>query len=83
MKISVKNFKVTMELGNNGIELDVYSPDGKDYQGDIHIARGGVTWCKGKTQKANGMKVKWDDLIQFFETESQAQPKKKSFKKTK
>jgi hypothetical protein len=37
MKVSVKDLAVTMDLGNNGIELDVYDNDGNalDYE-DYH-----------------------------------------------
>ena len=38
MKVSVKDLQVTMQLGNNGIELDVY--DNKDkHLGDLRIGR--------------------------------------------
>lgn len=54
-----------MDLGNKGIELDVYDTkgNGKKHLGDLHIGRGGITWCNGKTNKDNGSKVSWNELI--------------------
>ncbi|HEX3465974.1 MAG TPA: hypothetical protein VHS78_18140 [Candidatus Elarobacter sp.] len=66
MKVSVKDLAVTMNLGNNGITLDVYSNDDK-FLGDLRIGKATTEWCKGKTPAGNGHKVKWPDLIKFFE----------------
>lgn len=67
MKVSIKDLYVSMDLGNNGIELDVY--DGKDtHLGDLIISKSGVVWCKGRTIKKNGVKVSWENLIEFFES---------------
>ncbi|GGA58730.1 hypothetical protein GCM10011507_07630 [Edaphobacter acidisoli] len=66
MKVSVKDLRVSMDLGNNGIELGVY--DNKDvYLGDLRIGRGTIEWCKGKTKKGNGVQKKWPELIALFE----------------
>jgi hypothetical protein len=66
MKVSVKDLQVSMDLGNNGIELGVY--DNKNvYLGDLRIGKGTIEWCKGKQQKGNGVQKKWPDLIAWFE----------------
>ncbi len=68
MKVSIKNFKVEMNLGNDGIELDIY--DSKDtHLGDLRIGKAKIEWCKGATRKGNGKEVKWEQLIAFFEQE--------------
>jgi hypothetical protein len=67
MDVSIKNLAVTMKLGNNGVELDVYDSDGK-HLGDLRIGRAKVAWFKGKTQVGNGIKVSWDKLIDWFES---------------
>ena len=67
MKVSVKDLQVSMDLGNNGIELDVYDNAGK-HLGDLRIGKATIEWCKGRTQKGNGVKVKWTDLIEWFES---------------
>lgn len=71
MKVSVKDLAVSMDLGNKGIELDVYDNQDK-HLGDLRIGKATLEWCKGKTQNGNGHKVKWTDLIEWFES----QPKK-------
>lgn len=82
MKVKIKDLAVSMELGNNGVTFDVY--DNTDsFLGDLRLGRGTVEWCKGKTQAGNGIKVKWTDLIAFFEDKSGSakKPAKKAAKK--
>lgn len=76
MKISVKNLNVTMDLGNDGITFDVYDNQGT-FQGDLRLGKGTVEWCKGKTRGGNGTKVKWPELIAFFEAKQAALAAKK------
>lgn len=65
MKVSIKDLQVKMDIGNNGIELDVY--DGDSHLGDLIIGRGRVEWCKGKKHRGNGKQVTWKQLIEWFE----------------
>ena len=67
MKVSVKDLAVSMELGNNGIELDVY--DGSTHLGDLRIGRGTIEWCKGRTRAGNGNRVTWKQLIAWLEAQ--------------
>ena len=66
MKVSIKDLQVNMDLGNNGIELDVYNNQG-DHVGDLRIGKAKLEWCKGKKHKGNGIQKGWDELIRFFE----------------
>lgn len=66
MKVSVKDLAVNMELGNKGIELDVYDAGGT-HLGDLRIGRAKIEWCKGKTHVGNGTTVTWEKLIEWFE----------------
>jgi hypothetical protein len=67
MKVSIKDLQISMDLGNNGIDLDVYNT--KDERlGDLRIGRGKLTWCKGKTTIANGKTKTWEELIAWFES---------------
>lgn len=68
MKVSIKDFAVSMEIKNKGVELDVYANDGK-HRGDLVVTKTGLTWCKGKTTPANGVKISWDDFIDYMESE--------------
>ena len=66
MKISIKDFAVTMELGNNGVVFDVY--DNQDnFMGDLRIGKATIEWCRGRRRKGNGKKVRWDELIEWYE----------------
>jgi hypothetical protein len=67
MKVSVKDLAISMELGNNGIELDVYGNQG-NHLGDLCVGRGTVELCKGRTHRGNGKQVSWEQLIEWFES---------------
>jgi len=69
MKVSIKNLRVTMDLGSKGIELDIYNNKGV-HLGDIKIGKAKVEWCHGKTQY--GVKKSWNELIKWFESQSLA-----------
>jgi hypothetical protein len=69
MKVSVKDFSVDMEIKNTGIELDVYSPDGETHHGDLIVTKTGMTWCKGRTGKTNGIKITWAAFMKWAEAQ--------------
>ncbi len=66
MKVRVKQFTVDMEVKTNGIELEVREPDDSAQIGDCYVTKTGLTWCKGKTTKANGIKVTWNELAEIL-----------------
>jgi hypothetical protein len=66
MRVSIKDFQVSMELGNNGIEFDVY--EGDTHLGDLRIGRGKIEWCKGRVRAGGGNKVSWKELIEWLES---------------
>lgn len=66
MKVSIKEFEITMEIKNKGIELDVYDNDDK-HLGDLVVTKTGLTWCKGRTKVENGVKIKWQNFIDYME----------------
>ena len=68
MNVGIKGLAVLMQLGNKGIELDVYHPDGT-HLGDLRIGKATIEWCKGRTRTGNGVKVTWAELIHWFENE--------------
>ena len=69
MKLSIKSFDVKMEVKNKGVEFEVRKPNG-DFLGDFVLTSTGLTWCKGRTKPENGVKVKWDKLIEWMETQT-------------
>ena len=68
MKVSVKDLSVSMQLGNNGLELAVYD-NGDNHLGDLRIGKATIEWCPGRTRSGNGHKVGWSDLIAWFEAQ--------------
>lgn len=68
MKVSIKDLSVSMDLGNNGVELDVYDNQDK-HLGDLRIGRGTIEWCQGRTRTGNGVRKTWKELIDWFESE--------------
>ena len=66
MKVSIKDLQVNMELGNKGIELDIYDNDG-NHLGDLRIGKATVEWCRGRTREGNGIKKQWAELISWFD----------------
>ena len=62
MRVILKDIDVDIELGNNGILLQVY--DNKDeYLGKLRIGKATVEWCRGRTVIGNGKKVPLAELI--------------------
>jgi hypothetical protein len=66
MNVSIKDLSVTMEIKNNGIELDVYDTSGK-HLGDLVVTKSKLIWCKGKTDRKNGKSISWDTFIDLME----------------
>ena len=67
MKVKIKKFDVEMEVKNNGIEFQVHANNG-DFLGDCYVTKTGLIWCRGRTTKANGIPVSWDDSTRWMET---------------
>jgi hypothetical protein len=57
-----------MEIKNKGVELDIYTNDDK-HLGDVIVTKTGLTWCKGKTTPAKGIKIAWEDFIAYAESD--------------
>jgi hypothetical protein len=68
MKVSIKKLGISMDIKSKGMELDVYSTDGKTHLGDLVVTMTGLTWCKGRTTVPNGVKRTWKEFIAFMES---------------
>lgn len=68
MKVWITELNAEQQLKNNGMQLDVYSPDGKTRLGDLTITKTKLVWCAGKIRKKNGVEVSWDDFIAWMES---------------
>ena len=67
MQVSIKSFDVKMDVKSNGIEFEVRDTKGERL-GDCYLTMTGLIWCKGKTTKANGKKLSWNEFISMMET---------------
>ena len=65
MKVSIKSFDVQMDVKNNGIEFQIYDND-ENFLGDCIVSKTGLTWCKGKTARENGVKMGWAKFIDMM-----------------
>ncbi len=85
MKVGIKDLSVSMEVKNNGIELEVRDNDDK-HQGDLVVTKSKLIWCEGKTNRDNGHQVSWKDFTAFMENKDafiaflKAQPKNSTAK---
>lgn len=67
MKVSIKDLNVSMEIKNKGMELDVYDNQ-ENHLGDLILTKSGLTWCKGRKRKENGVQVSWTEFIDWMES---------------
>ena len=56
----IKNFSIEQILKTNGIEIQIDDKDGQF--GDIYVTKTGIIWCKGKTERSNGVKFTFDQI---------------------
>lgn len=66
MNVKIKRFDVDMDVKKKGIELEVRTPNGQSQLGDCYVTMTGLIWCPGKTNKKNGIKIEWNDLISLM-----------------
>ena len=81
MDVSIKSFDVEMDVKNKGVEFGIREPNGGDRLGDLFITKANLIWCKGKTQRAQGIKIKWTDFVEMV-NDAQKPAKKSAAKKT-
>ena len=81
MDVSIKSFDVEMDVLNKGVEFGIREPNGGDRLGDLFITKAHLIWCKGKTQRAQGIKIKWTDFVEMV-NDAQKPAKKSAAKKT-
>ena len=70
MKVLIKKFQIDMEVKSRGIEFEVRTPDNSQQIGDCYVTNTGLIWCKGKTDKANGIKISWTNLTEILESKA-------------
>jgi len=68
MKVNIKSLSVQMPVKQKGVEFAVYD-NNDNFRGDCYVTSKGIVWCKGKTQKKNGVVVDWNEFIEWMESE--------------
>ena len=66
MQVKIKQFNVDMEVANNGIEFGINAPNGGPHKGDLILTRTGLEWCEGRVRAGNGVKVSWQEFIDWM-----------------
>ena len=66
MKVSIKSLNASMEIKHKGIELEVYDNQ-ENHLGDLVINKAKLTWCKGRTTAAKGVKISWEEFIKYMQ----------------
>lgn len=66
MNVKIKSFDVSMDVKKKGIELEIRTPNGDSQLGDCYVTMTGLVWCQGRTNKKNGIKIEWSDLINLM-----------------
>ena len=71
MKVSIKDLAVqSLDIGSKGIEIDVREnkKDSKSsHIGDLFVTMTKLIWCKGKTEKPNGVSFTWAQFMDIVE----------------
>jgi hypothetical protein len=68
MEVRIKKFDVNMLVKQNGIELEVRTPDGTSQVGDCYVTMTSLIWCKGRTTKSHGVKLTWYELGEILKS---------------
>jgi len=66
MNVWIKDFAVSMDVKNNGVELQVKNNQ-DEHMGDLIVTKTGLTWCKGRTRRENGTKIAWERFIEIMD----------------
>lgn len=67
MKVNINKLSVDMEVKQSGVEFRVYDNQG-NFKGDMYVVSSGLIWCKGKVTKKNGVKVSWNEFMEWMES---------------
>lgn len=65
MQVNIKSFSVDMAVKNNGVEFEVRANDGT-FLGDCYVTKTGLIWCEGRTRRANGVRVSWEQFAEWM-----------------
>ncbi len=67
MDVRIKKLDINMAVKQKGIEFEIRTPDGASQVGDCCLTMTNLVWCKGRTTKANGIKITWTELAEILD----------------
>jgi hypothetical protein len=65
MKVNIKTPTEKVNINSAGVAFAVDDDHG-NHLGDLIVTTIGITWCDGKTDSSNGVKIPWDDFIAWI-----------------
>lgn len=65
MNVSVRDIDTAIDLGNNGIILEIRDNDG-NFVGKLRIGKATVEWCAGKTHMGRGHMHRLESVIAWL-----------------
>ena len=68
MDVQIKKLEVEMAVKQKGMELEIRKPNGVDRLGDCYVSMTGLAWCQGRTTRAKGVKIRWEELIEILDS---------------
>ena len=66
MPVKAQLDKITVQLGNNGINFKISDSSGA-HLGDLRIGRATVVWMKGKTSEKNGKRISMKKFLAMLD----------------
>lgn len=66
MKVKIKDLGIPLEIKSKGVEIDVSDNQDK-HVGDLYVTMTNLIWCKGRTTRAKGTKVSWDNFMKVMQ----------------
>lgn len=66
MQVKAELDKLTVPLGNNGINFKI-SDNAGAHLGDLRIGRATVVWMKGKTSEKNGKRISMKGFLAMLD----------------
>jgi hypothetical protein len=70
MHVHIKKFDVNMDVKASGIEFEVRKRAESAQIGDCYLTMTGLIWCKGRTDKKNGINLSWEDFMAIMKSEA-------------
>lgn len=61
------------EVKNKGICFVIRSPDNTKQLGKLYLTKTRLIWCRGKTQRSNGVELRWNEVMELLSSDEDKQ----------